>query len=539
MGTISGIIGLILAVIALFISLFFAWRTFWPDIQLYIHNKNGVKSVDNLDLTMEEKLEDFNFFYDTVINSVPMIEEYEEAYGFSFRDRKEVYEELVKGTENDFEFYCIMSAISQEIPSFHTDLVYPVEINGLHCYNIKNVKADKEVLQCNQYWKKLIEDEAKKYREMSDNSYYCFSYVDGKYLYHSQDSIRSDWNEQYTLVGVNDFDVDTYIKDNIFIFNLYYDGKNEKPCRTCVVFNDRNGEKVSLKLQNKNGEIVYKDAYYDICEELKFLYMDIDEIDYVEAFDESDEISVYETDEVSYVKIDGMSVSNGKDIRSRLLNLKNENVIIDLRDNYGGNVEFAATYIYPELFNKDFDTSSNWYVPASDTNKIVYNDFWNRVISKLKKTEDSPYSSDKQAKSYVGIAKQSYRGTAKNSKNVAFLVSQRTGSAADRFVSDVKNNELGVVIGNNTGGEGLMNSFMAHELPNSKLVFVYMPGGALNPDGSDNSVYGTSPDIYVMQSDDDFYTQLSLLEDGVDISDFNEKLKYDTVLKYTMEYLLQ
>ena len=125
--------------------------------------------------------------------------------------------------------------------------------------------------------------------------------------------------------------------------------------------------------------------------------MDIDDIDYVEAFDESDEISVYETDEVSYVKIDGMSVSNGKDIRSRLLNLKNENVIIDLRDNYGGNVEFAATYIYPELFNKDFDTSSNWYVPASDTNKIVYNDFWNRVISKLKKTEDSPYSSDKQA----------------------------------------------------------------------------------------------------------------------------------------------
>ena len=80
---------------------------------------------------------------------------------------------------------------------------------------------------------------------------------------------------------------------------MYYDGKNEKPCRTCVVFNDRNGEKVSLKLQNKNGEIVYKDAYYDICEELKFLYMDIDEIDYVEAFDESDEISVYETDDVS------------------------------------------------------------------------------------------------------------------------------------------------------------------------------------------------------------------------------------------------
>ena len=65
----SGIIWLILAVMALFISLFFAWRTFWPDIQLYIYNQNGVESIDNLDLTMEEKLEDFNFFYDTVINT--------------------------------------------------------------------------------------------------------------------------------------------------------------------------------------------------------------------------------------------------------------------------------------------------------------------------------------------------------------------------------------------------------------------------------------------------------------------------------------
>ena len=75
-----------------------------------------------------------------------------------------------------------------------------------------------------------------------------------------------------------------------------------------------------------------------------------------------------------------------------------------------------------------------------------------------------------------------------------------TGSAADRFASDMKNAKLAVLIGNNTGGEGLMASYKASYLPNSGLVYIYMPGAAKNPDGSDNSAIGTSPNIYA--SDD-------------------------------------
>ena len=95
----------------------------------------------------------------------------------------------------------------------------------------------------------------------------------------------------------------------------------------------------------------------------------------------------------------------------------------------------------------------------------------------------------------------------------------------------MQKNHLAVVMGNNTGGEGLMKSYNSVCLPNSRLVFIYTPGGALNPDGSDNSVCGTKPDIYVTQSIDDFYTYHMLLNDHADILDFDTRLKYDTVLR--------
>ena len=95
------------------------------------------EEIQELNLTEEEKLEDFNFFFNTVTSSMPMINEYDSVYGFNITERKDYYQEMVKSTKNDYEFYCVMVALTQEIPSFHTDLVYPDSINTLHCYNSK------------------------------------------------------------------------------------------------------------------------------------------------------------------------------------------------------------------------------------------------------------------------------------------------------------------------------------------------------------------------------------------------------------------
>jgi C-terminal processing protease CtpA/Prc len=95
-------------------------------------------------------------------------------------------------------------------------------------------------------------------------------------------------------------------------------------------------------------------------------------------------------------------------------------------------------------------------------------------------------------------------GYVTSNKKVYLLVSDGTGSAADGFAALLKENNLATLIGSNTGGEGLADSFMMDSLPNSGLVFIYTYSIAFGCDGLNNSVYGTSPDVYVNMSVDGF-----------------------------------
>ncbi len=82
-----------------------------------------------------------------------------------------------------------------------------------------------------------------------------------------------------------------------------------------------------------------------------------------------------------------------------------------------------------------------------------------------------------------------------------------------------------------------MYSYNAMSLPNSRLVFIYMPSGAKNPDGSDNSVSGTKADVYINLSKEDFNTYNEMIESGEDYTSFEAKMKYDTILKYCVNLL--
>lgn len=44
------------------------------------------------------------------------------------------------------------------------------------------------------------------------------------------------------MIEIDGVAVDDFITSNISVYNLFYDGKNEKPCRTKIVLNDLNGD---------------------------------------------------------------------------------------------------------------------------------------------------------------------------------------------------------------------------------------------------------------------------------------------------------
>ena len=152
------------------------------------------------------------------------------------------------------------------------------------------------------------------------------------------------------------------------------------------------------------------------------------------------------------------------------------------------------------------------------------------MLLKFKKTENTTHLFNDKKNYLFATTTQNYKGNAKSNKKVILLVSHNTGSAADKFTSVIKDNKLGLIIGNNTGGEGLMGSFIANSLPNSKLVFIYMPGKALTADGTDNSSYGTSPDIYISQSYESFYKLQQLQKNNKNPYIFENQLLWDEVL---------
>lgn len=483
-------------------------------------------TTEKLSLSDAQKREDFEFFYSTILDSVPMIDLYEDLYGFSFAERKDLYLSQIAATDNDYEFYCVLDAISQEIPSFHTDLVEPIvsSYKSLHCFNSMRFRTNRKTISACAYWEELVFGAADQNR---DKSFFCFDYVDGQYVFnHLNSAFHEQLRDHSTLHAINGEDADDYIKNHLLVYDLYYDGQYKKPCRTKIVFNQTSGTPVTLSLSDDQGESYSVSLFYSLYDEEAYRFMTPSAVE---------DYSVYESDQFVYVAINSFSSPSGSVLSDSLQALSQDTIILDLRNCYGGNQDFAAKYLYPYLFSKTYIVPKTWYVPESSANRAVYNNLLNRVLYHFRRTDGSPFSA--QSSYLSSTTQRTYTGRG-DEKRVYILTSRKTGSAADEFVSIVKHYDLGTIIGNNTGGEGLEGSYMVLTCPNSQLAFVYMPGGSPNPDGTDNSVFGTAPDFYVSQSKEDYLKLLDSNPDS-DVESFESMLETDTVLRFCVELLSQ
>ena len=135
----------------------------------------------------------------------------------------------------------------------------------------------------------------------------------------------------------------------------------------------------------------------------------------------------------------------------------------------------------------------------------------------------------------MDIRAEKFEGKSEREYNIYVLVSHFSVSAADKFASIIKDHGLGTVIGVfNTGGEAY-GSPDIKVLKKSGLYFYYTPFKSLNRDGTDNSVYGTSPDIYVTLNDEFFIKRDELLLQGEPYGTYENRLKWDGVLIRALE----
>lgn len=459
------------------------------------------KTVENLDLTTEEKLEDFQYLYNTLITSMPQINQFKEIYGFSFSERKDEYEELIRNTNTDMEFYATMEAILQENSSFHTDFIYPTEYGMQNCYHKEAVSTDRNVISYANYW----EQQLKNLYQNNDSRFLSFVYQNGDYTYDDTESTEKSDSISGTLLSVNGMSVDEYITQHLSTFSMHYDGAEKKAYRRRIVFNDKHGSPCEITYQTHDGDVRTISRFMDILYEEIFWEERYERLNTPENDTSYEPVISCADEKISYVKIDDMELSEAKAVKSAMKNIKTDYVILDLRENYGGYNWFAERYIYPYLFVDDFKEKHVFYISDSEQNHCFTKDLFLRLYFDMKKTDDNPFGLNYAMLSANKI--NEYNGSADKNKKVVILTSVETGSAADNFVYDMKKNDCAYIIGNNTGGEGLGTSFCQYALPNSHLSFTYYPADAIGLDGLSNSVYGTAPDEY-SESTDSFVAYL-------------------------------
>lgn len=493
--------------------------------QLY-HNTFDKDTVA-LNLTKEEKLEDFEYFYDTVTSSMSILEDINMAYRIDFVQNKEKYKELINNTTDDYEFFCVMQAIVRDIPSFHTDLVYPIydKYRSLDCYNMKQVLAGKNIKSRADYWYQYIGEQCKTYETETTD----FLYREGEYVYDARNSENRQL--QYCqLIAIDGIPIDEYITDHISISELEYDEVRQKPYRYYVAMNNNKGTKVQAEFSDENGATMTQEMYLDLGADLAsccgYLYEEAEDTFESESID-----SKVIHHEIGYLKVDDFD----RDYSEQLNTIINKefkdcsSIVIDLRDNYGGYRGYAKN-LYKKIQKKSFEVEYRWQTRESESNSVVMNEYKNILFSKYKKMNVEGIKSGSESSSYNGSGKF-------DDGDVYYLVGKDTGSAADGYVSDVKNHTDAMIIGDNTGGEGLADSFVAKALPNSGLVFIYMPGKALNADGSDNSVHGTAPDVYIGESVEEYYAETKLKERKHNKLSVQEELQMDQELYGTVQMI--
>lgn len=489
-------------------------------ILLFIDGHFGRK-CELSELTTEQKLEDFEEFYSALVTSSPFLDDVNELYGIDFKERKEYYIEQVKATDNNVEFYGVLKAISAEMSSFHTDVCFPLYYNllGINCYNSKRTISRLGMKGKMQAWSDEFESLFDKYEGIDVVN---TVYVDGKYYTMFYDNSKCVSYELKTIDGIEASD---YIVNNLSVIRLCYDSLNNQAYRKQFVLNDSVGMPVEVVWSDENGQSITKTLYKDIGIELYYGYGYIYENPSDNATDRTS-VTMYRDNKnkLEYVKINDFSNNQGNEVKEYLKDTPYDTIIIDLRDNYGGKKDYAVKYLYPDLYDKNITFESTWKVIKSDKNKCVTDNLWTTVSMRDKKDEKYFYYS-KEWK---------YVGKADSSKNVYYLVGTGTGSAADAYVAMIKANDLGTVIGSNTGGEGLGDSFVCHSLKNSSLVYIYYP--STNCDEL-NSRLGTSPDIYINQTLEDYKLEKELALAGKPDS-YSNRMTYDTVLKYTVELIM-
>lgn len=175
-------------------------------------------------------------------------------------------------------------------------------------------------------------------------------------------------------------------------------------------------------------------------------------------------------------------------------------LIIDIRQNSGGNIEYWQNYLLPRLIEKKVSVENHMFFRDGMRTKMLlqsedisYENIENVNLANM----DLNHKEDLENFSYYSkdeieispLKENRFKG------NLYLLVDEGVYSAAEGLANFCKNTKIAKLVGHKTGGDGITLGVINDVLPNSGLVFTYTNTLGYAPDGSINEEEKTNVDI--------------------------------------------
>ncbi len=473
---------------------------------------------------------------------MPVIENYKSELNYDYLLNYDRYRSEIELSEDDFDFLCKIKSVLNDIPSFHTYFLSENidDVFYSSCYMRDSILMDRKLKSSLNLWNEQCKECIADYSKSSDSMVFC--YVNGEYMYSSVYS-TCDTFKDFKLLKIDGYSIEEFVLNTLSAYKLKYDHNNSHFFRPYIIFNSSTGEKHELSLSDDSGDKINLELYYDIRVEYSKCFYD--------SYFEDNKSESYCLDSIDdktiYCQINDFSVDSGKPLYDELKDLclqkKSENmcIVLDLRNNQGGYIETALSSIVPLICTDKFDVTDTIWIYKSFAVKKLYsytslNGIINRKMYDFEKCESPELYQNYKNEFLSKDLKYEINGYSPYFKDVYILTSCNTGSAADFVVSALSECSAVSIIGENTGGEKYGGQALA-VLPNSKLVFSFFPEIYYNEDGTNNSIYGTSPDVYATISSYDYKIRETMFLNGVDPYCLENRLIWDTSLKNTLEII--
>ncbi len=472
------------------------------------------KKVTSHELTTEEKMDDFEYFYELVRNSYPFVEAIEKEKGLdNFYDLEEHYRDRVIETENNKEFIRLVGEMVQRLEqgTAHCDIMAAGgSTNKLDiitkslCYNV----SKKGYYLLDYWWKELDPDRKWAYTDLPlayRNGYYVLT---GNYR-----KGNMEMPEGTTIEKINGLAVDEYVKSLQDKIWLRFDTHIMKVYShfSPLIVNDDTVKKtwnVTFRLPDSThiiADIIKIKTFSSppgmVVPEENATCVELDE---TTGYIRINSFTFHEARKADYAKIDSfMHSSEGK----------YKKLIIDLRGNSGGAPKYWEEIFIERLIKEPCEHIQYSIVKKEAFNSLnIYNSF---VAFKYRKEidygrmekipfEEWPYKLPlyieqeeyyflKNTKKYEPFNSYPFDG------KIYLLTDHDTFSAAEDFVKAAKEMDFATIVGANTlGGAAVSFAPWVFELPNSHIMIRMEIDMAFNDDGSVNEIYGTIPD-HVLQ----------------------------------------